>query len=469
MKLSSRAGATATSSSSRPGSCCRKTRDGRSIAHEARTMRYVAEHGYPVPRIEEVRADGTEIVMERIDGPIMMDAMMRPPWKISSHLRMLADLLDRLHQISAPDWLPRMPDGGDRDVAPRSASAQRDHVAGGPVVIDWPNARGGDPMVDVAVSYALMACGRIPLPGPVAAVLHAVRSPALHRWFARRYVGAEFYRRVAEMAELKCFDTNMAPDEIRALRRLRAAQPEPEQPRLRDDGSPRSRHPSASASEPAHRCDASGAGRRGVSPSARRTLGAGGPARGQREMCFGPVVGARGTFGPWTVPSSPAPLARRIHDAAHLTGTFTLRSGVVSHEYFDKYRFESDPQLLADIAEGVCPARPGRDRRTGRARARRGPHRDDAVPGHSPARGVRAQSGQDLRNLPTCRGRRSRGHAPVHRRGRRHLGRCHPRRGIGAAGTGRAISGRSSASSIASPVDARSSPRRVWSCWRSTR
>ena len=39
-------------------------------------------------------------------------------------------------------------------------------------------------------------------------------------------------------------------------------------------------------------------------------------------------------------------LARRIHDAAHLTGTFTLRSGVVSHEYFDKYRFESDPALL---------------------------------------------------------------------------------------------------------------------------
>jgi orotate phosphoribosyltransferase len=43
-------------------------------------------------------------------------------------------------------------------------------------------------------------------------------------------------------------------------------------------------------------------------------------------------------------------LARRIYAAAHLTGTFTLRSGAVSHEYFDKYRFESDPRLLADIA-----------------------------------------------------------------------------------------------------------------------
>ncbi len=47
-------------------------------------------------------------------------------------------------------------------------------------------------------------------------------------------------------------------------------------------------------------------------------------------------------------------LAHRIYAASHLTGTFTLRSGVVSNEYFDKYRFESDPQLLADIAGGCA-------------------------------------------------------------------------------------------------------------------
>jgi len=51
-------------------------------------------------------------------------------------------------------------------------------------------------------------------------------------------------------------------------------------------------------------------------------------------------------------------LACRIYAAAHLTGTFTLRSGVVSHEYFDKYRFESDPALLADIAESAGPLVP---------------------------------------------------------------------------------------------------------------
>jgi orotate phosphoribosyltransferase len=51
-------------------------------------------------------------------------------------------------------------------------------------------------------------------------------------------------------------------------------------------------------------------------------------------------------------------LARRIYDAAHLNGTFTLRSGAVSNEYFDKYRFESDPPLLADIAHACAPLVP---------------------------------------------------------------------------------------------------------------
>lgn len=42
-------------------------------------------------------------------------------------------------------------------------------------------------------------------------------------------------------------------------------------------------------------------------------------------------------------------LAARIYNVSHLTGNFTLRSGQVSGEYFDKYLFESDPALLADI------------------------------------------------------------------------------------------------------------------------
>lgn len=51
-------------------------------------------------------------------------------------------------------------------------------------------------------------------------------------------------------------------------------------------------------------------------------------------------------------------LAKEIYDVTHLTGTFTLRSGQTSDEYFDKYLFESDPAILAQVAEelvGLIP------------------------------------------------------------------------------------------------------------------
>jgi orotate phosphoribosyltransferase len=44
-------------------------------------------------------------------------------------------------------------------------------------------------------------------------------------------------------------------------------------------------------------------------------------------------------------------LAQSIYKIAHLKGDFLLRSGQRSNEYFDKYRFESDPQILKEIAQ----------------------------------------------------------------------------------------------------------------------
>ena len=43
-------------------------------------------------------------------------------------------------------------------------------------------------------------------------------------------------------------------------------------------------------------------------------------------------------------------VARRIHCVSLLSGSFTLRSGAVSDTYFDKFLFESDPDLLRDVA-----------------------------------------------------------------------------------------------------------------------
>jgi orotate phosphoribosyltransferase len=70
------------------------------------------------------------------------------------------------------------------------------------------------------------------------------------------------------------------------------------------------------------------------------------------------VVGASSPSDATLVPPAtgdPAgDLARRVHEASHLTGTFVLRSGATSDEYFDKYRFESDPRLLRELAEAMA-------------------------------------------------------------------------------------------------------------------
>ena len=46
-------------------------------------------------------------------------------------------------------------------------------------------------------------------------------------------------------------------------------------------------------------------------------------------------------------------IAKRIVGIAALERAFLLRSGQVSHRYFDKYRFEGDPMVLRHLAKAM--------------------------------------------------------------------------------------------------------------------
>ena len=205
-----------------------------------------ASFRYPCPRFTELRAGGTEIVMERIDGPMMMDAMMRKPWLMAHYARQLADLHDRLHVIPAPEWLP---DAGDRlvhlDLHPMNVMI----TASGPIVIDWNNAARGEPLLDVAMTYVLLTCPRAPGSDLLNAALQPVRR-LLANTFAKRYRGPELDRQLVAGAALKMLDRNMSPGSRH--RRLGGASTadsrliagfHQENGGHRDDGSPRSRHP----------------------------------------------------------------------------------------------------------------------------------------------------------------------------------------------------------------------------------
>jgi orotate phosphoribosyltransferase len=51
-------------------------------------------------------------------------------------------------------------------------------------------------------------------------------------------------------------------------------------------------------------------------------------------------------------------LAAEIYKASYITGEFLLRSGKISNEYFDKYQFESKPELLNAISDKMLDIMP---------------------------------------------------------------------------------------------------------------
>ena len=202
-----------------PGRVLRRAKNGRVIENEARIIAYAREHGYPVPEIYDVREGGTEIVMQRIEGPIMADAMLKRPRLMPRLVRELADLHDRLHVIPAPDWLPDL--GGDRlvhlDLHPLNVMM----TASGPIVIDWTNAARGEPLLDVAVTYVLLTCPRFPGSDLLNRALGPVRQ-LLGRTFTKRYRGPDLDRQLVIGAGLKTLDAHMSADEVAAIERVAA-------------------------------------------------------------------------------------------------------------------------------------------------------------------------------------------------------------------------------------------------------
>jgi aminoglycoside phosphotransferase (APT) family kinase protein len=94
-------------------------------------------------------------------------------------------------------------------------------TATGPIVIDWPNAARGDPLLDVGFTYILLTCPRVPGSNLLNLALRPVRV-AMGRAFAKRYRGRELDVQLVQAAGLKALDTNMAPDEVAAIERVGA-------------------------------------------------------------------------------------------------------------------------------------------------------------------------------------------------------------------------------------------------------
>jgi tRNA A-37 threonylcarbamoyl transferase component Bud32 len=130
----------------------RRSRNPRADStREATLMQHAGNAGYPVPHVYAV--SGPTLVLTRIYGPTMLEAIVDGRMDLDEGGTMLVSLLARLHAIVPPKGTPE----GNRlvhlDLHPLNVLLSPD----GPVVIDWANARLDDPAFDVALSALVIA------------------------------------------------------------------------------------------------------------------------------------------------------------------------------------------------------------------------------------------------------------------------------------------------------------------------
>jgi tRNA A-37 threonylcarbamoyl transferase component Bud32 len=153
----------------------RRYRNGGDVAAEATVMAYVAGFGFPVPTVYE--ASGTDLVMERLDGPTMVRALVAGDLGLTEGAVLLADLHRRLHELP-----PRL--SADPAARVLHLDLHPDNIMlsqRGPVVIDWRNAAEGSPDLDLALSAVILAQVAVDETHAMAELAHTLLTAFLQR------------------------------------------------------------------------------------------------------------------------------------------------------------------------------------------------------------------------------------------------------------------------------------------------
>ena len=163
----------------------------RSVEHEAQVTGAVHKAGLPAPAVEGiVEVEGRlGIVLERVDGPSMLQVLSSKPWRIGQLGRTLGELHAAIHSCEMPE-LPSLREDLERSIREEvelpeeTKEAVLRHLkqlpdgntichidfhpdnilmsSHGPVVIDWSNPRRGDPVADVTASSLLLRLAPLP-------------------------------------------------------------------------------------------------------------------------------------------------------------------------------------------------------------------------------------------------------------------------------------------------------------------
>ena len=190
------------------------------VQQEAAVMGHLQSHGFPVPAVHE--ADGSDVVMDRLDGVTMLSELESRPWRLWQH----ADTWARLHTE-----LAAIPVGGLAGILP-ACFGEPDAVlhldfhpdnimmtAGGPVVFDWTNAALGPSAADVAQSWIVSATSTVDGGLLRRLAVNAFRDRLIGR-FVDRCGRESAAALLPAVGEARLLDPNVRPEEATRIRAL---------------------------------------------------------------------------------------------------------------------------------------------------------------------------------------------------------------------------------------------------------
>ena len=197
---------------------------GASMDREALAMRHLRAHGVPVPEVYDVSGD--DMLMERLDGPTMLDTLKSKPWRAGSVGRTLRELHSRIHAVPAHGLDIRRFSDGDAvlhfDLHPDNVMV----TSKGPMVIDWSNVAIGDPLADVMHSWMIMVTSSpedVPL--LLRPILQRVRRSLTQGYLGETPLDEPARRWLQRVCEQRVLDPHTFEHERDRVRELAAAHP----------------------------------------------------------------------------------------------------------------------------------------------------------------------------------------------------------------------------------------------------
>lgn len=194
----------------------RRFRGPRDLRWEVAAMEAARDAGLPVPAVHEIRPDA--MVLERIHGPTMLEALVADPSSAQAHAVTLAELHRRLGQVTAPAGLPTPVGAGETllhlDLHPGNVI-----LGNAPTIIDWTNAARGPASADPATCWLLTRVVQAGAPVTPTAEFTVVVSTFVES-FLDCFDLPDLIEQLPAVGRTRLQDVNITPGEKERIRRF---------------------------------------------------------------------------------------------------------------------------------------------------------------------------------------------------------------------------------------------------------